>query len=86
MGMAPQQQCVPCMRCRLIGDSQMSYWYLAVECFLKEYLAVETRAAPTGVVEADLWLTKFAEELPHRGSEKAEPKPGVCTVYRWGTL
>ena len=29
----------------------MSYWYLAVECFLREYLVQETRAAPTGVVE-----------------------------------
>ena len=35
--------------------------------------------------QADMWLIKFAEELPHRGSEKAEPKPGVCTLYAEGT-
>jgi hypothetical protein len=71
--------------CRLIGDSQMSYWFLVVECFLKPYLVQETRTAPVATVEGNMWLIKYAEELPHRGSPKAEPKPGICTLYAEGT-
>ena len=70
---------------RLIGDSQMSYWFLTVECFLKPYLVQETRTAPVSTVEGNMWLIKYAEELPHRGSPKAEPKPGICTLYAEGT-
>ena len=67
---------------RLIGDSQLSYWFLAVECFLKAFLEQETRAQPTEVLEANLWLIKYVEELPHRGSEKAQPRPSMCALYK----
>ena len=68
--------------CRLIGDSQASYWFLAVECFLKKFLASEYRQQPTDSIEANMWLIKYVEELPHRGSKRAEPKPTMCTVYQ----
>ena len=68
--------------CRLIGDSQLSYWFLAVECFLKKFLVSEFRQHPTEALEANLWLTKFVEELPHRGSKRAEPRPAMCTLYQ----
>lgn len=70
---------------RLIGDSQASYWFLAVECFLKQYLASEFRQQPTDSIEANMWLIKYVEELPHRGSKHAEPKPAMCTVYQAST-
>jgi len=60
----------------------MSYWYLAVECFLKEFLMQETRGQPTNSTEANMWLIKFVEELPHRGSKRAEPKPAACASYQ----
>ena len=68
--------------CRLIGDSQLSYWFLAVECFLKKFLVSEFRQHPTEALEANLWLTKYVEELPHRGSKRAEPRPAMCTLYQ----
>ena len=68
--------------CRLIGDSQLSYWFLAVECFLRKFLVSEFRQHPTEALEANLWLTKFVEELPHRGSKRAEPRPAMCTLYQ----
>ncbi len=67
---------------RLIGDSQTNYWFLAVECFLKDYLVQEKRGQPTNSTEANMWLIKFIEELPHRGSRKAEPRPSMCTSYQ----
>lgn len=67
---------------RMIGDSQMSYWFLALECFLKPFLAQETRVEPTDSREVNMWLIKYIEELPHRGSHKAEPRPSFCTLYR----
>ena len=67
---------------RLIGDSQLSYWFLAVECFIKKFLVSEFRQHPTEALEANLWLTKYVEELPHRGSKRAEPRPAMCTLYQ----
>lgn len=29
-----------------------------------------------------MWLIKFIEELPHRGSKRAEPRPSICTSYQ----
>jgi hypothetical protein len=29
-----------------------------------------------------MWLIKYVEELPLRGSRKAEPKPAYCTLYQ----
>ena len=86
----PQQNChnllSPFMpsyiECRLIGDSQLSYWFLAVECFLKKYLVSDFRQQPTNSIEANMWLIKYVEELPHRGSKRAEPKPTMCTEYQ----
>lgn len=69
---------------RLIGDSQANYWFLAVECFLKEFLVSEKRGQPTNSTEANMWLIKFIEELPHRGSKRAEPRPSICTSYQAG--
>ena len=68
--------------CRLIGDSQLSYWFLAVECFLKKFLVSEFRQHPAEALEANLWLIKYVEELPHRGSKRAEPRPAMCTLYQ----
>ena len=68
--------------CRLIGDSQASYWYLAMECFLKPFLASEQRQQPTESMEANMWLIKYVEELPHRGAKRAEPRPAACTLYQ----
>ncbi|CAL8460652.1 g182 [Coccomyxa elongata] len=62
----------------LIGDSQTSYWYLALECFLVEYLVQAPRAAPTNNSAANLWLVKFDEWRELKGSNKASPKPAVC--------
>lgn len=70
------------MMCRLIGDSQASYWFLAMECFLKKYLVSDLRQQPTEFIEANMWLIKYVEELPHRGSKRAEPRPAMCTVYQ----
>lgn len=42
----------------------------------------ETRGQPTNSTEANMWLIKFVEELPHRGSKRAEPRPSVCTSYQ----
>ncbi len=63
---------------RLIGDSQTSYWYLALECFLAGYLVQAPRAAPTNNSAANLWLVKFDEWRELKGSNKASPKPAVC--------
>lgn len=67
---------------RLIGDSQTSYWYLALECFLSEYLAQAPRAAPTNNSAANLWLVKFDEWQELKGSNKASPKPAICAVLK----
>lgn len=69
---------------RLIGDSQASYWFLAMECFLKMYLVSEQRQQPTDSPEANMWLIKYVEDLPHRGSKRAEPRPAMCTDYQAG--
>lgn len=63
---------------RLIGDSQTSYWYLALECFLAGYLVQAPRGAPTNNSAANLWLVKFDEWRELKGSNKASPKPAVC--------
>ena len=67
---------------RLIGDSQTSYWYLALECFLAEYLVQAPRAAPTNNSAANLWLVKFDEWRELKGSNKASPKPAICAVLK----
>ncbi len=55
-----------------------------MECFLKKFLVSEYRQQPTDSIEANMWLIKYVEELPHRGSKRAEPKPAMCTVYQAG--
>ena len=55
-----------------------------MECFLKKYLVSEQRQQPTDSIEANMWLIKYVEELPHRGSKRAEPKPTMCTQYQAG--
>ena len=70
------------VQCRLIGDSQMHYWYLAVECFLSPYLERAPRAAPTNNSAANLWLVKFDEWRDLKGSPKSSPKPAICAVLQ----
>ena len=57
-----------------------------MECFLKKFLASELRQQPTELIEANMWLIKYVEELPHRGAKRAEPRPAMCTVYQAGAL
>ena len=57
-----------------------------MECFLKKFLVSEQRQHPTDSLEANMWLIKYVEELPHRGSKRAEPRPAACTVYQAGAL
>ena len=53
-----------------------------MECFLKKFLVSELRQQPTEALEANMWLIKYVEELPHRGSKGAEPRPAMCTLYQ----
>ncbi len=70
-------------RCRrLIGDSQTSYWYLALECFLSEYLVQAPRSPPANTSAANLWLVKFDEWRDLKGSPKASPKPTICALLQ----
>ena len=55
-----------------------------MECFLKKYLVSEQRQQPTDSMEANMWLIKYVEELPHRGAKRAEPRPAACTMYQVG--
>jgi len=63
----------------------MSYWYLAVECFLSPYLVQAPRAPPTNNSASNLWLVKFDEWRELKGSPKASPKPAVCALLQVGS-
>lgn len=63
----------------LIGDSQTTHWFDAVECFMQGQVTEAARQPPLGTTSGNLWLMYRHPKLEAAGSAGEPPRPAICT-------
>ncbi len=63
----------------LIGDSQTTHWFDALECFMQRLTVEAARQPPLAATSGNLWLMYRHPKLEAAGSFREPPRPAVCT-------